>query len=104
MSQEVKITKQNFESIVTTSEKPVLLDFWATWCGPCMMISPIIKEIAEENPQYLIGKINVDEEPELAVSFGIESIPTLIVIKNGAITRRVSGARPKAAILSLLSE
>lgn len=104
MSQEVKITKQNFESIVTTSEKPVLLDFWATWCGPCMMISPIIKEIAEENPQYLIGKINVDEEPELAASFGIESIPTLIVIKNGAITRRVSGARPKAAILSLLSE
>lgn len=104
MSQEVKITKQNFESIVTTSEKPVLLDFWATWCGPCMMISPIIKEIAEENPQYLIGKINVDEEPELAASFGIESIPTLIIIKNGAITRRVSGARPKAAILSLLSE
>ena len=104
MSQEVKITKQNFESIVTTSEKPVLLDFWATWCGPCMMISPIIKEIAEENPQYLIGKINVDEDPELAASFGIESIPTLIVIKNGAITRRVSGARPKAAILSLLSE
>ena len=104
MSQEVKITKQNFESIVTTSEKPVLLDFWATWCGPCMMISPIIKEISEENPQYLIGKINVDEEPELAASFGIESIPTLIVIKNGAITRRVSGARPKAAILSLLSE
>ena len=104
MSQEVKITKQNFESIVTTSEKPVLLDFWATWCGPCMMISPIIKEISEENPQYLIGKINVDEEPELAASFGIESIPTLIIIKNGAITRRVSGARPKAAILSLLSE
>lgn len=104
MSQEVKITKQNFESIVMSGEKPVLLDFWATWCGPCMMISPIIKEIAEENPQYLIGKINVDEEPELAASFGIESIPTLIVIKNGAITRRVSGARPKAAILSLLSE
>ena len=104
MSQEVKITKQNFESIVTTSEKPVLLDFWATWGGPCMIISPIIKEIAEENPQYLIGNINVDEDPELAASFGIESIPTLIIIKNGAITRRVSGARPKAAILSLLSE
>lgn len=100
----MKITKENFEAVVLGSEKPVLLDFWATWCGPCMMIAPTIEEIEKENPQYLIGKVNVDEEPELAASFGIESIPTLIVIKNGAITRRVSGTRPKAAILSLFTE
>ncbi len=104
MSKEIIITKANFEEIVMKSEKPVLLDFWATWCGPCMMIAPLVAEIAEENPQYLIGKVNVDEQPELAASFGIESIPTLIVIKNGAIVRRTSGSRPKAAILSLLAD
>ena len=100
----MKITKENFETLVLGSEKPVLLDFWATGCGPCMMIAPTIEEIEKETPQYLIGKVNVDEEPELAASFGIESIPTLIVIKNGAITRRVSGTRPKKAILSLFAE
>ena len=101
---EIVITKDNFEQEVLDSKIPVLVDFWATWCGPCMMIAPTIEEIEKENPQYLIGKVNVDEEPELAASFGIESIPTLIVIKNGAITRRVSGTRPKAAILSLFTE
>lgn len=100
----LKITNQNFESAVINSEKPVLLDFWASWCGPCRMVSPLVDEIAQENPQFLVGKVNVDEEPELAQKFGIMSIPTLIVMKGGKIVRQVTGARPKAQLLELLED
>lgn len=95
------VTKENFDS-VRTSEKPVLLDFYADWCGPCRMVSPIVEEIAEENPQYLIGKVNVDKEPELAQQFHVLSIPTLAVIKNGNVITQSTGARPKADILAML--
>ena len=84
------------------SEKPVLLDFYADWCGPCRMIAPMIEEIANENPQYLIAKVNVDNDPALAQQFGIVSIPTLIVMKGGEVVQQVAGARPKAQILALL--
>ena len=100
----IKITNQNFESAVINSEKPVLLDFWASWCGPCRMVSPLVDEIAQENPQFLVGKVNVDEEPELAQKFGIMSIPTLVVMKGGKIVRQVTGARPKAQLLELLED
>lgn len=100
----LKITNQNFESAVINSEKPVLLDFWASWCGPCRMVSPLVDEIAQENPRFLVGKVNVDEEPELAQKFGIMSIPTLVVMKGGKIVRQVTGARPKAQLLELLED
>ncbi len=96
------VNKNNFES-VKTSSKPVLLDFYADWCGPCRMVSPIVEEIAQENPQYLIGKINVDKEPELAQKFNVLSIPTLAVIKNGKVISQSAGARPKAEILAMLN-
>ena len=95
------INKNNFDS-VKNNEKLVLLDFFADWCGPCRMVSPIVDEIAEENPQYLVGKINVDEQQELAQNFGVASIPTLVVMKDGKVVHQSSGARPKNAILSLL--
>lgn len=79
-----------------------MVDFWAPWCGPCRMVSPIVDEIAEENPQYLVGKINVDKEPELAQSFGVLSIPTLAVMKNGKVIRQSAGAKPKPEILAML--
>ena len=98
----IKITKANFET-VAKGEKPLLIDFYATWCGPCKMVSPIIDEIAEEHPEFSVGKVNVDEEPELATAFGVSSIPMLVVIKNGVITESAVGARPKAAILDMLA-
>lgn len=97
----LSVNKSNFDEI-KNSEKTVLLDFFAEWCGPCRMVSPLVDEIAEENPQYLVGKINVDEEPELAQAFGVASIPTLVVMKNGRIINQSSGARPKAQILEML--
>ncbi len=97
----IKINNSNFESVLN-SDKTVLLDFYADWCGPCRMVSPLVDEIAKENPEYLVGKINVDEEPELAGQFGVSSIPTLVVIKNGKIVNQSAGARPKAQILAML--
>ncbi|MCI8929288.1 MAG: thioredoxin [Lachnospiraceae bacterium] len=97
----LNVNKENFDS-VKNSSKAVLLDFYADWCGPCRMVSPIVEEIAAENPQYLIGKINVDKEPELAQQFKVLSIPTLAVIKNGAVINRSVGARPKTEILAML--
>jgi thioredoxin 1 len=98
----IAITKENFATEVLASEKPVLLDFYATWCGPCRMVSPLVDEIAEEHPEYLICKVNVDQEGELAAQFGVASIPTLVVMKNGQVVTKSSGARPKAQILKLL--
>ena len=95
------VTKENFEEI-KNSDKPVLLDFYADWCGPCRMVAPIIEEIAGERDDVVVGKINVDEQGELAQQFGVMSIPTLVVLKNGEVTNQVTGARPKAAILALL--
>ena len=97
----LSINKNNFNS-VKTSDKSVLLDFYADWCGPCRMVSPLVDEIAKENPQYLVGKINVDQEPELAQAFGVSSIPTLVVMKNGKIVQQAVGARPKSQILAML--
>ena len=97
----LSITKENFEQ-VKNSDKTVLLDFYADWCGPCRMVSPIVDEIASEYPQYLVGKINVDAEPELATAFGVSTIPTLVVMKEGKIVNQTAGARPKAQILALL--
>ena len=96
------ITKDNFESEVLKSEKPVLLEFFATWCGPCRVLSPIIDAIAEEHDEIKVGKINIDEEPELATTFEVMSVPTVFVIKNGEVTNKSTGARPKAQILALL--
>ena len=98
----ININKTNFQSEVMLSDKPVLLDFWASWCGPCRMVSPIVDEIAAERSDVKVGKINVDEQPELAVQFGITSIPTLVVIKNGRVVQQAVGARPKAQILAML--
>ena len=98
----IHIDRNNFASEVLRSDKPVLLDFWASWCGPCRMVSPIIDEIAAARSDVRVGKINVDEQPELARQFGIMSIPTLVVMKNGSIANQAVGARSKMQILAML--
>ena len=97
----ISINKENFESI-KNGDKPVLLDFYADWCGPCRMVSPIVDEIAEERDDIVVGKINVDEQPQLAEQFEVFSIPTLVVLKNGKVVNQSAGARPKAQILAML--
>ena len=98
----ININQNNFHNEVMNSEKKVLLDFWAPWCAPCRMVVPLVEEIAKERPDIKVGKINVDENPELAKQFGVFSIPTLVVMENGKIVRQEQGARPKKAILSML--
>lgn len=97
----LSVTKNNFDQI-KNSEKIVLLDFYADWCGPCRMVSPIVDEIAKENPQYLVGKINVDNEPELAQEFGVSSIPVLVIMKDGKVVNQSVGAKPKQQILAMI--
>lgn len=96
------ITSENFEKEVLQSEKTVLLDFWASWCGPCRMVAPILDQIAEERPDIKVCKVNVDEEPGLAGQYNVMSIPTLMVVKNGTVVKESAGARPKAQILAML--
>ena len=98
----IDINKNNFHEEVMNSDKPVLLDFWAPWCGPCRRVVPIVEEIAKERPDIKVGKVNVDLESELAGEFGVMSIPTLVVIKDGQIVNQSMGARPKNAILAML--
>ena len=98
----VNLTMENFQSEVMNSDKPVLVDFWASWCGPCRMVSPLVDQIAEENQDVKVGKVNVDEQPELAGAFRVMSIPTLMVFKEGKQVKTTVGAKPKAAILAML--
>ena len=98
----ISVNKNNFNQEVLNSDKPVLMDFWAPWCGPCRMVVPLVEEIAKEPSDIKVVKINVDEEQELAMQFGVMSIPTLVVMKNGKIANQVTGARPKAQILAML--
>ena len=100
----IHIHNHNFHEEVINSEKPVLLDFWAPWCGPCRMVGPIIDEIAAEHPELKVVKVNIDEEAELAERYSIMTIPTLCVVKNGEIIKQVSGARPKNQVLALLQD
>ncbi len=100
----IAITASNFEALAVKSEKPVLLDFWAPWCGPCRMVGPIVEEIAGENEDITVGKVNVDEEMELAMKFGVSSIPTLVVLEGGQVKERAVGYRPKGDILKLLGK
>ncbi len=98
----INISKNNFANEVLHSDRPVLLDFWAPWCGPCRMVGPILEEIARERSDIKVGKVNVDEQSELANQFGVMSIPTMVVLKNGKVVNQAMGARPKGQILALL--
>ena len=98
----LKITSENFNKEIMESNKPVLLDFWASWCGPCRMLSPTIDEIAEEHPEIKVCKINIDDEAELAIRHGVMSVPTLMIFKNGEVAQTAVGVRPKDEILDLL--
>lgn len=97
----ITITKNNFEAEVEQSDKPVLIDFWASWCGPCRMVGPIVDEFAEENAEIKVGKVNVDNEQSLAQQFGITNIPTLVAFKDGKIINKIVGVKSKEAILSM---
>ena len=99
-----EITKANFEAEVVNSDKPVLIDFWAEWCGPCRMLAPTVDAIANERNDIVVGKINVDDEPKLAVSFGIDSIPTLIIVKNGEIAGKLVGYNSKTIVESFINK
>lgn len=97
------VTSKNFEDEVLKSDKPVLVDFWASWCGPCKMVSPLVDKLAEEHPEYKFCKVNVDDEPDLATRFNVMSIPNLVVFKNGNMTKQSAGARPEEEILELIN-
>ena len=98
----IQVNKDNFQEVVLNSDKPVLVDFWASWCGPCRMVAPVLEEIANERSDVKVCKINVDEEPEMAGRYNVMSIPTLLVVKEGQVVNQAVGARPKSQILSLL--
>jgi len=100
----IEITKDNFQAEVLNSDKPVLIDFWASWCGPCKMLSPVVDQIADEHPEIKVGKINVDDEGELAGQFGIMSIPTLLFFKDGKVADQSVGVRPKPFIEEMISK
>lgn len=100
----VHLKKDDFESVVLKSEKPVLIDFFASWCGPCRMVAPTVEKIAEEHPEYLVCKVDVDEEMKLAVDFGVESIPTLIAMKNGQVKEKAVGVKSEEQLLAMLSK
>ena len=99
----IKVTKENFNEVINT-EKPVLIDFYADWCGPCKMLSPVVDKIAEEHSEFVIGKVNVDEEEALAMEFGVMSIPTLVIFKDGNVAEKLVGVRPKNAIVDALEK
>lgn len=99
----IQLTKENFNTALNTDKK-ILIDFFATWCGPCRMVSPIVDEIAVEHPEFVVAKVDVDQNPELASEFGVMSIPTLVVIKDGKVINQSAGARPKAQILAMLED